>query len=140
MAVQLNRGSSLAPFNLTPMIDCVFHLLIFFLAAAELSEEEREMKVLLPEASEAMPLTSKPREVFINIDQAGRYYVTGELLTLEDLAAVLKTAWTNNPGRASVVIRADRRCQWQFVVGAMDACNKARIRDYRVTSLEGQPG
>ncbi len=45
----------------------------------------------------------------------------------------------NNPGRASVVIRADKRCLWEYVVAAMNACKKAKIRDYRVTTREG-PG
>jgi hypothetical protein len=42
----------------------------------------------------------------------------------------------NNPARASAIIRADKRCDWEYVVAAMNACHKAKIRDYRVTTLE----
>ena len=136
MAVKIKKGAALASLSLTPLIDVVFLLLIFFLVATEFAEEEREFKVLLPDASEAQPLTSKPRELFINIDSQGRYYVTGKVLTLGELHSVLKLAWVNNPGRASVIIRADKRCRWQYVVDAMNACNKANIRDYRVTARE----
>lgn len=136
MAVKINKGSNQL-FDLTPMIDCVFQLLIFFLVATRFAEEEREMEVMLPDASEAQPLTAKPQELFINIDDQGRYYVTGKLLALEELDPVLQRAWINNPGRQAVVIRADKRCRWQFVVAAMNACRKAKIRDYRVTTREG---
>jgi len=137
MTVKINKGSALAQLSLTPLIDIVFLLLIFFLVATRFAEEERELDVMLPEASEAQPLTSSPRELFINIDSSGRYYVTGKILTLAELHPILKTAWVNNPGRQSVVIRADKRCRWEFVVAAMNACNRANIRDYRVTTREG---
>ena len=75
--------------------------------------------------------------MFINIDAQGRYFVTGKILDEKQLAQVLKTAWVNNPGRQSVIIRADKRCRWQYVVAAMNACNRAKIRDYRVTTREG---
>jgi len=120
-----------------PLIDVVFLLLIFFLVATRFAEEERELDVLLPNASEAQPLTSKPGELFINIDQQGRYYVTGKILTLEELDRTLRAASVNNPGRLSVIIRADKRVVWNYVVAAMNACNKAKIRDYRVTTLKG---
>lgn len=136
MAVKINKGTALESLNLTPLIDIVFLLLIFFLVATRFSEEERELDILLPDASEAQPLTSKPREMFINIDERGRYYVTGEFLSLKKLHPILEAAYVNNPGRTSVVIRADRRCDWEFVVGAMNACNKAKIRDYTVTTSD----
>lgn len=140
MSVTIDRGTALSSLNLTPLIDVVFLLLIFFLVATRFAEEERELDVLLPEASEAQPLTARPREMFINIDERGRYFVSGKLLTLRDLQPILDAAYVNNPGRASVIIRADRRCKWEYVVGAMNACNKAKIRDYRVTTKEAGDG
>jgi biopolymer transport protein ExbD len=137
MSVKIDKGQALSNLSMTPLIDVVFLLLIFFLVATRFAEEERELDVLLPEASAAQPLVVQPREMFINIDQEGRYYVTGKILGIDELAQVLKAAWTNNPGRQSVIIRADRRCQWEFVVAAMNACNEARIYDYRVTTRDG---
>lgn len=138
MAVTIHKGDALAPLNLTPLIDCVFLLLIFFLVATKFAEEERELDVVLPQASEAQPLTVRPREMFINIDKAGRYYMTGKILALAELQTVLDTAYANNPGRQSVIIRADRRAAWEFVVAAMNACNKAKIRDYKVSTLDAK--
>ena len=136
MSVQIQKGRALENIGLTPMIDIVFLLLIFFLVSTKFAEEERELDILLPDASEAKPLISKPRELFINVDAQGRYFVTGKEVEAKALAGILAAAWQHNPGRRSVIIRADKRCRWQAVVAAMNACNKAKIRDYRVTTKE----
>lgn len=133
MVVQLKKSQTLGALNLTPMIDVVFLLLIFFLVATRFEEDERQMDVVLPEASEAMPLVTQPRELFINIDQKGRYFVNAAQLAPAELLASLRQAHADNPGKATVIIRADRRCVWQAVATAMNLCNKAHIRDYRVT-------
>jgi biopolymer transport protein ExbD len=134
MAVKLNKGSALGDLPLTSMIDVVFLLLIFFLVATRFAEEEREMDVVLPDASEAKPLTSKPRELFVNVDEKGGFFVTGKVVQLPELEKILEATYVNNPGRASVVIRADKRVPLEFPVAVMNACNKAKIRDYRLTT------
>lgn len=137
MSVQIQKGRALDSVGLTPLIDIVFLLLIFFLIATKFAEEERELPINLPEASEAKPLISKPRELFINIDEKGRYFVTGKQVEAKALAGILANAWQhNNASRRSVIIRADKDCRWQAVVAAMNACNQAKIRDYRVTTKE----
>ena len=75
----------------------------------------------------------------VNIDAEGQYYVRGKILSLEQLVSVLQLAHVNNPTRASVIIRADRRCRWQYVVASINACLKANIRNYRVTAREDEP-
>jgi biopolymer transport protein ExbD len=137
MAVKINKGTTFFQLPVTPMVDLVFNLLLFFIVATKFAEEERALDISLPQASEAQPITVKPREMFINIDQDGGYFVTGKSISLPELEQVLQMVWVNNPGRASVVVRADQRCPWKFVVAAMNACTKAKIRDYRVTTREG---
>jgi biopolymer transport protein ExbD len=56
--------------------------------------------------------------------------------TEQGLYQILQQAYADNPGRATVIIRADKRCRWQFVASAMNLCNKAGIRDYRVSTSE----
>ena len=58
-----------------PLVDTVFNLLIFFLVATKVAEAERELPVLLPDASEAQAITMRPAEMIVNIDQKGRYFV-----------------------------------------------------------------
>ena len=80
MAVRIRPSGTLSSLSLTPLIDIVFLLLIFFLVATRFAEEDRELDVELPTASEAQPLTVKPKEVFVNVDQEGSYYVGGHML------------------------------------------------------------
>lgn len=130
MAVQIKRGKALELFNLTPMIDMVFLLLIFFLVASRFEEVERALKLELPTASEAVPMTQRPREIFINIDAQGRYFVGGRVMNEAELEEHLAAATRNNPLTQSVVIRADKRAEWDHVARAMNLCVRAGIRDY----------
>ncbi len=138
MAVNIKKGRS-GTLDFTPMIDMVFNLLIFFLVATRFEEEERSMDVTLPSASAAVPLTVRPRELVVNVDKDGRYFVYRREVTVQQLSEMLQEASTSNPGRQTVLIRADRQCPWQFVVKAMDLCNKAGIRDYR-PAMDSSPG
>ena len=136
MSVKLDKGNALSNLSLTPLIDIVFLLLIFFLVATRFAEEEREMQVSLPAASEAMPLTAKPREIFVNVDQDGKYIVQRRVVGENELERILMDAAANNPGTQSVIIRADKTCDWQFVATVMNLCNRANITDYRVATSD----
>ena len=138
MAVQINKGRALGLLDLTPMIDMVFNLLIFFMVVSQFASEERDLKVVLPDGSEAMPLTVKPREIFVNVDQAGRYFVRSQEVTAEELSNLLLQAAHNNPASQSVIIRADKRAAWDYVATAMRLCNQAGIHDYSA-SLADEP-
>lgn len=134
MTVQIKRGTALSGIGITPLIDVVFLLLIFFLVATRFAEEDREMDVQLPTASEAKPLIAEPKEIFINIDEAGHYFVGGKMVGEDELEELLQQALQNNPLNQSVIIRADRRVQLQPVVTVMNLCNKVGILDYKLTT------
>lgn len=136
MAIQLNKGRAFGVLDMTPMIDMVFNLLIFFMVVTRFAEEERDMKVLLPSGTEAMPLTARPQEIFVNIDSQGGYFFRGRQLTQQELGQVLRDAAVNNPASQSVIIRADKRVPWDFVATAMRLCNEAGIRDYSASLTE----
>jgi len=140
MTVKIEKGRALDGINLTPMIDCVFLLLIFFLVATRFEEIEREMSITLPQASEAMPLTAKPKELFVNVSQDGRFIVSGQEFGRAELYTIMEQAAANNPGTQTVIIRADKRCPFEHVVVVMDLCNKAHIRNYVVTTAEPERG
>jgi len=134
MTVRILKGQSAGLVNLAPMIDVVFQLLLFFLVASKFAEDERELRIVLPHASEARPLTTKPDLLFVNVDAQGRYFVGQEEFNVTGLEAKLKQVSANNPGQQTVEIRADRQTRWEFVVEVMNLCNKTGIRDYRVTT------
>src|SRR3954451_522857 len=108
--------------NMMPLIDVVFLLLIFFLMASRFEQEEREMKVTLPEVAEAQPL-AMTQELVVNITPEGAYVVAQRQYSEEQLAALLVQARRSNP-QQSVLIRGDAGAAWKHGVRVMGLCNK----------------
>ena len=120
--------------SLTPLIDVVFLLLIFFLVATRFEQEERDMDVKLPQASEAQPTIFEGKEVFVTVTPDGDYYVDGEKHNDESLEAKLRAIYQSNPGRQRVTIRADENSRTGRLVAVMNACNRANIRNYTIAT------
>jgi biopolymer transport protein ExbD len=139
MSVTIDKGRFGGGLEMTPMIDIVFLLMIFFLVASKLDEDDRSIEVLLPQASAATPLTSRPREFVINIDRDGNYFAGARPVRLDDLRQLLKQSAADNPDRQTVILRADENALHKFVVAAMDACVQAGIDDYQVQSANDAP-
>lgn len=106
--------------NLTPMIDVVFLLLIFFMVSTNFNSQA-DLKVSLPTASaksKAQPET--PLE--LGIDASGRYYLAGKALANSQPATLFKALAERlrTPEKTPLIVRADARTPNQFVVTAMD--------------------
>lgn len=124
MSVQIKHGQVLAALSMTPLIDVVFLLLIFFLVASRLSQEDRVMDVPLPSAANAMPMTEEPQELIVNIDERGALFVNSQNMQAEEFESLLRRSIANNPLGQSVIIRADRGVPLQTPVDVMDICLK----------------
>jgi biopolymer transport protein ExbD len=136
MPAHLKPPKAIAALSLTPLIDVVFLLLIFFLVASRFAMEEHELPVELPTASSAVPMMQRPRELVIDVDISGKIFIDGQPRSAEQLDEVLQRAVASNPTNQTVVIRADRRTEFQAVVVAMDACNRSGIADYVVVTRQ----
>lgn len=128
--------SAVGSLSITPLIDVVFLLLIFFLVATRFAEEEREIDIELPTAAESLPLTAEPREMFININREGKFFIQGKFRNVEDVEQILRRAAANNPLTQTVVIRADKQTDWQHVLSAIDLCKKVGIFQYTAMTDE----
>ncbi|QDV65683.1 ExbD/TolR family protein [Crateriforma conspicua] len=137
MAVKIKKSSAAGTLSLTPLIDVVFLLLIFFLVTSEFEDEERRLDIVLPTATSATPMISRPREIIIDVDSSGQVFMRGEPTDLVNLEQLLIKAVADNPADQSVVIRADREASFQPVVSVMDVCNSTGVADYSVTTREG---
>lgn len=140
MAVSIKRSGVVANLSLTPLIDVVFLLLIFFLVTSRFEEEERRLNIVLPSATSAAPMIHRPREIVVDVDAQGNVYLRGQPTNFEELRRVLASAVVNNPVNQSVIIRADASASFQPVVNVMDLCNQAGVTDYSVTTRDGPLG
>ena len=119
--------------NLTPVIDMVFLLLIFFLVATKFADIERDVRVRPPSSRHARPITAIPEEIVINVAADGVILVAGRTRTLDEIDGLLKAAARANPHQ-SVVIRGDRASALQHAVGVLDLCEKHNVeRTYLTT-------
>jgi biopolymer transport protein ExbD len=107
--------------NLTPLIDVVFILLIFFMVSTTF-QRESEIKVELPEAT-AAPVQEKEDVLEIVIDVQGHYFINEQQVVNVELETLKKAIRKFMGDRAGipVVIRADRHTPYESVVRAMDA-------------------
>jgi biopolymer transport protein ExbD len=121
--------------NLTPMIDVVFQLLIFFMVATTFLNPEKEMDIELPEALSGGSSETKTDEVIINVFADGRVIVSGEEVTSDNLLDTLKARARANP-QTPVTIRGDRFVQHHFIVSVMDACGQAGLLNLSVGTIE----
>jgi len=138
MSVRIDKGRLGRGLEMTPMIDIVFLLMIFFLVASKLDEDDRALDVILPQAAAAKPLTSRPREFVVNIDRGGNYHAGARPVDLEELRRLLVQSAADNPQGQTVVLRADEEVAHKFVVAVMDACVQAGIDDYHVQSASDE--
>ena len=121
--------------NLTPVIDVVFLLLIFFLVATTYDQEERELDVDLPEVAQAQPL-SMTQDLIVNITRDGKLRVARSDYNENQLLRLIRASQENNPHQ-SVLIRGDGESAFKYAVRVMGICNKAGI-DYRVAAVQEQ--
>lgn len=123
--MNLRRSRSEEPdVNLTPLIDVVFILLIFFMVSTTF-QRESEIKIELPEAS-AEPVEAEKDVLEIVVDADGRYFIDEQQVVNTELATLKKAIarFMGDRKELPVVIRADRRTPYEAVVRAMDATSQ----------------
>jgi biopolymer transport protein ExbD len=110
--------------NLTPLIDVVFLLLIFFMVSTTFEHQSR-IKIDLPEAS-AAPTSQEDESLEILIDAQGRYFI-GDQQVVNTTAKTLKSAISKAVGEReglAVIIRADATTPHQAVITALDVTSQ----------------
>ena len=132
-------GSSISEINVTPLVDVVLVLLIVFMITMPTivaidALNEREIALLLPAASEAAPLVVQTEAVIVSVDQDGQYFMAGRLVAAEQVASLLQQAATNNPVGQTVILRADKRAQVDYIVFVMNLCTKLGIVNCQLTT------
>jgi biopolymer transport protein ExbD len=122
--------------NLTPLIDVVFLLLIFFMVTTTFTKETR-LTVDLPEA-QGVAQEQQKEQLEVTISADGRFAVNGKALVNSD-PATLKSAlvqMTNGDNSMPLVITADAVTPHQAVVTAMDVAGQLGILHLSITTQE----
>ena len=124
--------------NLTPVIDVVFLLLIFFLVATRFDQQERLVSINLAEILKARPMAMGPKEVVVNVSRKGEYVVAEQALNEQMLISFLHELGVANPGKQSVQIRADENVRFKYPLTVIGICKNEKL-NYSVTVLQKIP-
>ncbi|HUT32171.1 MAG TPA: biopolymer transporter ExbD [Planctomycetota bacterium] len=115
--------------NMTPMIDCVFLLLTFFMVVSELTRQYDAIEVQLPRIRASTEIPADPYTVKLAAD--GAIYWNGEKVTLQRLGDDLRWLRYNNPDLA-VVLKADERVEFRHIRAILNLCADRRIKVWRL--------
>jgi len=115
-------------FNITPLIDIVFLLIVFFLAATHLTQNEKLEAVELPEASQHESESEEPpRRMIITITLDEKIYLRGKEILPEELDATLLSIDESKRKDTEVRIRGDHRIPYRIVERVLISCARAGI-------------
>ena len=123
--------------NLTPLIDVVFLLLIFFMVSTTFTKETH-LQIDLPEASNAPVLTSEIDSIDIIVSASGDYTVNGQTVINQEaktLMQAIRTIAGDNVNQP-VTLTADANASHQSVVRAMDVAGQLGFSQLRITTRQ----
>ncbi len=132
MKLAKRKHSTTAALNMTPMIDVVFLLLIFFMTVSQISQTHHQ-PVELPKLAGA---TDQEASVMtINVLQDGRIVLGDQLATTSDVLAAVSRELADlddDPSRLTVVLRADERGTSRTVNDLVRALGQMQITRVRI--------
>lgn len=128
----LARGS--LGFNMTPMIDVVFLLIIFFLVSSHLARQETQLELDLPDArSGESAEADESRRVVVNVlaeaRPEGRIQVGGKVMQTDRLSELIRYESQSAAGKLEVRIRSDRRVPYRVIEPILIASARAGAWD-----------
>ncbi len=124
--------------NLTPLIDVVFLLLIFFMVSTTF-QKESELKIQLPQAATDKPPIDADK-IEVMVDATGKTHVGGRELVNSSLATVRQALQKAANGRRDIplIIRADKGTPYQAIVTVMDAGSQIGLLRMSLPTLRVQ--
>lgn len=126
--------------NMTPMIDVVFQLIIFFVTTVDLENKALETKVRMAMAPHG-PVEQKkdPRTIMVDVDDQGNFSIAHTRISLGVLRNILKKAVAEYGQTTPVVIRGDIKTRHEYIKAVMDACASAGLWKVKFAAIKEKP-
>jgi len=123
-------------FDITPLIDIVFNLVIFFLVATHFVSSEAREAVNLPAASASDERPPAPRRLIVTVRADGRLVVAGREATPDAIDALIASEAAHGTQDYEVLIRGDRDADYAAVEPVLLACARHGVTRVAVNKLD----
>ncbi len=121
---------------MTPMIDVVFLLIIFFLVSSHLARQEHHLPLELPVASTFGPVDPDRAALTISVNEEAKWMVAGNVVDLESLRSVLVDLRQRMGSGAAIRIRTDGQVQYRYVEPILREAALAGVTDATIAVRE----
>lgn len=125
-------------FQLAPMLDIVFLLLVFFIVTQTFEDTEPDLSINLPSAETPKPGESVSNEIIVNIRKDGTVVINRQPYTMEELERKLLSVARLDKSQL-VRIRLDEKAEGGVIVAVMDACLKADLTNISFSTRPPAP-
>lgn len=125
--------------NMTPMIDVIFQLIIFFMVGTSFTQAEHRLDLRIPAVSDvARPATAPPDKKVVNVYQDGRVFLDSKPVTLEQLTASLAAARSQYKD-LGVTLRGDGALPLQRTAEVLQAIRKSGVAEMGIAVKNTNP-
>lgn len=124
--------------DMTPMIDVVFQLIIFFVVTMKMNQDSNQ-DIVLEDGKNGIILTADsmpPTTLEIEVDRRGRVSIHNATLTERNLRDILRARINKHGNEFPVLIRADRRAMHEKVRKVMDICTSSGLWKLSFVAVE----
>jgi biopolymer transport protein ExbD len=134
MSLVVSRKKQGVDLNMSPLIDMVFILLIFFLVTTSFVKESA-LEVKRPIASQSQS-ESDLENMFVAIDKDGYIFIDNQLVDVRSVRSRMERWYAENP-MGNVVIMSDTAARWGVSIEVLDEVRQVGIKNVVVTSSTG---
>lgn len=123
-------------FQLAPMIDIIFLLLAFFIVTYQMTDNEKDLEISLPAASEGKAKARDHLEKVINIHADGKVVIDQKVYSLDELQVKMSNLVRVNKSQP-IRVRGDEETDYKHLVDVINRCSKAGI--WNISFATGSP-
>ncbi len=121
--------------SMSPLIDCVFLLLIFFLVATMFKKDNKDIDLTPPESSSAVKMLADDKNLVLGVDASGQFFMEGVPSTLGELHQRLREVSLEDSSR-QIRLDADATVPFTRVAEVLNLCQFYRLTNVGIRTYD----
>jgi biopolymer transport protein ExbD len=124
----IRKNRQAEDFQMAPMIDMVFLLLVFFMCVSSLAQADKSIEIDLPESAESKVPEDLSGRGIVSIREDGQIFLGAREISLEQLKTDISRALRETPD-LRLQVRADQLTRFEKIQTVLKACAEAGAAD-----------